>query len=63
VAAFPNLGLSDEDLLRLVVREEVAKGIAQVRCTSGCVRMKGVMWGMGVMYLSLIGLVLGKVIG
>lgn len=60
---FPSLTQTEEELLRALIREEVANGIRTSMCVNGCVRMKLVMWGLGAMYASLIGITLGSVFG
>jgi hypothetical protein len=56
---FPSLTSTEEELLRSLIREEVTNGIKASMCVNGCLRMKLVMWGLGTMYVSLIGTTIG----
>lgn len=57
--SFPSLTSTEEELLRSLIREEVTNGIKASMCVNGCLRMKLVMWGLGTMYVSLIGTTIG----
>jgi hypothetical protein len=57
--SFPSLTSTEEELLRSLIREEVTNGIKVSMCVSGCIRMKLIMWGLGTMYVSLIGTTIG----
>jgi len=60
--AFPSLSSTEEALLRSLIREEVANGIADVSCTNGCARMRLTLAGLGVLYTAIVGVVIGNLV-